>query len=66
MKKIDIEIISMPQYVKFECPECEYNIVITYEEFKDMCGSDPYEWEGQTLTCPDCYVDLEIHKYNWD
>ena len=47
LKEADITIETTPKYVKYECPYCEEEVEVGYDEFEDdmpdkyWCG-----WEG--------------------
>jgi len=65
-KKTDIEILSGPVSVKFDCPHCEAEIEMDFDEFSSlMAESYPGDWQGNKIECPDCEEEIEIDDVDW-
>ena len=48
--EVELTIIQAPVEVKFDCPFCECEIEIDYEEFcDDMMNYFPGDWEMETI-----------------
>lgn len=55
---------QIPVDVSFDCPTCEGNFVISYDEFCDGHG-DPPDWTTTTVRCPYCGQELVIEDQDW-
>jgi hypothetical protein len=64
-KEVDIRIIQQPIEVRFECPECEEDIEISFSDFEDMAG-EYCNWEYTEIECPGCTKKLKINYVDWD
>lgn len=63
----DVRIIQRPIEVRIECPHCDEDIEVNYDEFIDFIGSDyPGDWGGQIIKCPRCEKEIEIDDIEWD
>lgn len=67
MNSVDITIVRTPRYVTFDCPYCDEEIEMDYDEFTDfMMEDNPSEWEYEPFFCPKCYEELEVGDIDWD
>lgn len=60
--KVLLTVYSKPEHVEFECPHCEEDIEIAYDEFEKMIGSDYWgDWQYNEFICPNCggYIGVE-------
>ena len=65
--KTDIQIISAPAWVKFNCPYCDGEIEMDYDEFNNLITEDyPGDWQGEKIDCPNCKKEIEIDDIAWD
>lgn len=63
----DVRIIRRPSEVEIECPHCNEDIEVKYDNFVDFIGSDyPGDWGGQIIECPRCEKEIEIDDIEWD
>jgi len=63
--KVDITIVSAPTWIKFECPHCEAEVEIDYDEFSgSMVSNYPGDWES--IECSYCEKEIEIDDIEWD
>lgn len=62
MKKTYYEIISKPDYIKFECPHCEEVIEI---DFADVNFYTDYWGDGAWVDCPMCNEEVELGDYGY-
>lgn len=63
--KVDITVIKEPVEVKFECPHCEEEIEIKYEDFCSDVG-EVCDWQYSEFECPECNKTVEIGYIDWD
>ena len=63
--KIDLQVVSRPVTVEFECPHCMNDAQIDYSDFNDLIG-EPYDWKYSKVDCPECGKSLEIDDVDWD
>ena len=67
MEEVELTIIQAPVKVKFDCPFCECEIEIDYEEFcDDMMNDYPGDWEMETIKCTNCHKEVVIGNIEWD
>lgn len=65
--KTDIQIVSEPTWVKLNCPYCDEEIEMDYDEFSDlMTESYPGDWSGEKIECPYCNREIEINDVEWE
>lgn len=64
-KRTDIRIRSVWVAVHFECPHCEAEAEIDYDEFVKEQGSDFFE-DWSTVMCPECGEELSIYEKEFD
>lgn len=59
--KVDLEVICEPTWVKIQCPYCDEEYHINYNEFaKDMSNEWWCDWEGEIIICEHCNEIFEI------
>jgi hypothetical protein len=65
IKEVDITVKQIPVSVGFDCPHCEEEIKIDYQEF---CGDvgDPGNWPCSEIDCPGCGKKIKIDNIDWD
>lgn len=62
-----ITIIQRPTDIRVDCPRCDYEIEISYNDFEDLMHSIyPCDWIGKKIKCPSCKKEIEIDDYEWD
>ncbi len=62
-KKVDFQINQRPVSISFECPNCESDVEINWDEIDTPdCWSD--DW-GE-IECPYCHKILELGDYELD
>ena len=67
VKSTQLTIISEPVYVKMDCPYCESEIEIEYNEFSSSMYSDYWgDWEGELIYCEECEEYFKIGNVNYD
>ena len=59
----DYIINSVPYSVSLECPHCEKEIEIPFEEVN---FETDYWSEGGTCICPECEKEIELGYYEYD
>jgi predicted RNA-binding Zn-ribbon protein involved in translation (DUF1610 family) len=65
LANIDLVVVQVPKYVEYECPHCEEEIEIDYNEFCDFVGEPP-DWSCSRIKCPNCNKELKIDNVEWD
>ena len=60
---IDYVIISKPSTVKFECPHCESDVEMPFEE---VDYKTDYWNDGALVCCPYCGHEVELDDYEYD
>jgi len=63
-KKVEIQVHMKPTHISFECPHCENDIEIKYDDFCDMVG-EPCDWTYSVFECPECGESVEINSVDW-
>lgn len=66
IKEVEISIFSAPTLVRFECPYCEEEIEISYDDFCDKIGAEYCDWCCSKFQCPECDEYFEISYVEWD
>ena len=67
LKKVEVTVVQVPKYVKYECPHCGNKVEVSYSDFEDERTSDYWpEWEGDTVICDDCGAEFEIENVEVD
>ena len=64
-KKSDISVVSIPTYIELECPYCQEDIKINYNDFCDLVG-EPCDWSYESFNCPHCKKTIDIGYVDWD
>lgn len=64
MNKVDLAIIQKPVAVQYECPHCESEFEIEYEELCDKLG-EVCDWSFEKFDCPKCGEQLEVDSIEW-
>lgn len=65
--KADIQVISEPTFVKFDCPHCEAEVEMDFGDFRSFMITDyPGDWKGEKLECPHCEKEIEVDDVEWD
>lgn len=62
---VEISVISKPEYIEFDCPNCGKNVKIPYNEFVDIVGYPVY-WKWSTFSCPECEGNVDIDTVEWE
>ncbi|EGT3619834.1 hypothetical protein FJ641_10575 [Clostridium perfringens] len=61
-----ITIIQRPTDIRVDCPNCDCEIEISYNDFEDLMHSIyPCDWIGKKIKCPNCKKEIEIDDYEW-
>ena len=59
LKEVEVTVVQVPKYVKYECPHCGREVEVDYDDFNDDRMSDYWpEWEGDTVTCDECGTEF--------
>lgn len=64
MKKVDFTIVTIPKWFSAECPYCELEFDIDYDEFCDT--DNPFEVEGKVAECPWCKKEMIVDDVEFD
>jgi len=62
--KIDISVITKPISIQFECPYCDSEVTIDYDDFESEVG-ECCDWPYSKIKCPECEKVLEIDNIDW-
>lgn len=67
-KGVGIRILQKPIVVVFDCPYCEEEIEISYEEFEKITNADLGEIfnDSPSFNCPKCNEKLYIDEVDLD
>lgn len=66
-KTINIEVETVPKWIRFNCPYCLEDIEIDYDEFEDDMPTNYWgDWEGNEVECPTCGHKLKINCVDYD
>lgn len=64
---IQVTIECAPVIVRFECPYCNGDVDIKYNDFlNDMPNDYPGDWGEKTINCPLCKKELKIGAVEWE
>jgi len=63
--KADISVRQKPVSVVIECPHCDEEIEIDYQDFINQLG-EPCDWSYSKIACPRCDKEIEIDNVEWD
>lgn len=63
--KVDISIRQTPVSANYECPHCEEEIEIDYQDFCNDVG-EQCDWQYTDIECPNCGKTIEIDSVDWD
>lgn len=67
LKKVEVTVVQVPKYVKYECPHCGNEVEVSYSDFEDERMSDYWpEWEGDTVICDECGEEFAIGNVEVD
>ena len=62
-KPVDYTIISEPSYIKLECPHCEEDVKVDFDDV-DFIGDS---WiDGGYCDCPNCEKEIELGDWEYD
>ncbi|MCK9470713.1 MAG: hypothetical protein M0Q88_03040 [Bacilli bacterium] len=64
LKKADFRVITVPTYVEGECPYCEEDFEVDYNDFGN--SDYPGDWKGEIIECPYCEKEIVIDDVDWD
>ena len=59
---VDYTIISVPKYIQFTCPHCNYDME---QDFNDIDFRSDYWGDGGYITCAHCGQDVELDNYEY-
>ena len=62
-KPVDYTIVSRPDYIRLECPHCEKNIKVDFEDV--VFHRDSWS-DGGCCNCPKCGEDIELGDWDYD
>lgn len=62
-KKAYFTIVSKPSYIYFECPYCEREVNIPFD---DVDFKTDYWGDGAWVECPYCNKEVELDEYDYD
>jgi len=62
--KIDLNVISRPVSVGFQCSNCGESVSYEYDEFITLMG-EPCDWQDKLVQCIECGVNFEIYHVEW-
>lgn len=55
LKKSEVTIVQVPQYVIYTCPYCGEEVEVDFDDFYEDRISEYWpEWEGDTAICDKC------------
>lgn len=63
LKSVHVTVLQVPADLYFECPNCDSEVEINYDDYTDKHGSYPGEW--YTITCTECKSDFNIEDVEW-
>ena len=67
LKEVEVTVVQVPKYVKYECPHCGREVEVSYSDFEDDRMSDYWpEWEGDTVICDKCGEEFAIGNVEVD
>ena len=62
--KATFNIVTKPVYVVTECPYCDEEIEINFDDF--MITDYPGDMIGEVIGCPSCLKQIEIEDIEWE
>ena len=64
---INIGVVTTPKWIMFNCPYCNDDIELDYDDFESTMVSDYWgDWEGSEVECPTCGHKLKINCVDYD
>lgn len=67
LKEVEVTVVQVPKYVKYECPHCGREVEVDYDDFNDDRMSDYWpEWKGDTVICDECGAEFAIGNVEVD
>ena len=61
---MEINVITKPIYIEFDCPHCKKVVKFNFEEFVGVVG-EPVDWLQSKFSCPECWTEIEIDNVEW-
>lgn len=62
-KKVDFTIISRPDHIHLECPFCNEEIEVDWNDVDvPECWSDDWGY----IECPECEKEIKLGEYDYD
>lgn len=67
LKKSEVTIVRVPEYVTYECPYCGEEVEIDYDKFfYDMRRDCWPKWVGDSVICYECGAEFIIESVEVD
>ena len=63
--KVTVQVNTRPTSVSYNCPNCEEDIEIDYNDFENEVG-EYCDWCYSKIRCPECDSELEVDGSEWD
>ena len=63
--KVDINIKQTPVSANYECPHCDEEVEIDYNDFCIDAG-EYCDWQYTKIECPNCGKTVEIDSVDWN
>lgn len=63
MERIDFTIVSKPSHISFECPYCNREAEIRWNE---LCVPEYWGDDWGAVFCPYCEKEVELGDYDYD
>lgn len=62
-ERVPFTIVSKPSYIHLECPDCDEEIEIDWDNLK---GSRNWEFNDEIIECPGCGKIFKLGDWEYD
>lgn len=63
MKKADFTIVSRPDHIRFECPYCQEDVEV---DWNDVDVPEAWSDDFGSVECPNCNLDVKLEDWDYD
>lgn len=64
-KNADFTVVTTIHHIAVNCPHCDEDLEISYNDFVDMAG-ECCDWAYSSIDCHECNENIKVNTIDWD